>query len=113
MNQQVKEEIAERVNEMHLQLESLKENISQCLTAMHSLSDGRERATSDKLRLAYIEALDSPIAEELSQLPTDNVIAFVAAFAALKLAYSSINAYSTAWDLDVAFARGNKNNVVQ
>jgi hypothetical protein len=115
MNQQEKEQLAKRVHEMHLRLGALKKNISQCLTAMDSLADKQEKATADKLRYAWVQtALDSPIADVLEQLPSDNMIGFVGAFAALNLAYSSINAYATAWKQDcVSEALGNKNDVVQ
>jgi hypothetical protein len=113
MNQHEAEKIAKRVSEMHLQLGSLKEAISQCLTAMHFLSDERERAIADKLVGEYIETLYSPVAEPLSKLPTVNMVAFVGTFAALNLAYSSINAYFTAWESELGSALGNKNNTVQ
>ena len=117
------EKMVERVNDMHLQLELLKENLSQCLIAMHLLSDDHERVVADKLLDAFAQTLDSPIAEVLSELPTDNIVAFVAAFAALNLAYTSINAYSAvrygtristeAWERDLRSGIGNRDAVLQ
>lgn len=92
MDQQKAEQITERLIELTSQLESLNEKIPQCLTNMHFISDEYEKATATKLYDAYRQAFeDSPVAEELSQLPTV-IFATVFALAALKLAYDSIRA---------------------
>ena len=91
MNEQ-EAKIAERVNDMHLQLASLWENIGQCLTPMYGLIDEREKATAAKLFREFALTLRSHVPGVLSQLPNDNI--FAGAFAALTVAYLSICAYS-------------------
>jgi len=107
MNKQESEQLATRVNAMHLQMGALMKNIAECLNVMHPLADAQEGAAADQLRDTWVQALDGPITEVLEQLPTANMLAFVGAFAALRLAHSSIDAYAKAWDRDIASA-GNK-----
>jgi formate dehydrogenase maturation protein FdhE len=112
MNKQESEQLAKKAHAMHLQMRSLRESISQCLTTMDPLADAQEKAAAEQLRVAFVQAIDGPITEVLEQLPTDNMMRFVGAFAALNLAWTSIGAYGDAWDQDLASARANKSNVV-
>jgi hypothetical protein len=113
MTTQEAERLAKRVQAMHSQMLSLRESISQCLTTMDPLADAQEKAAAEQLRVAFVQAIDGPIKEVLGQLPTDNMIRFVGAFAALNLAWTSIGAYRDAFDRDLASAAlARKTNVV-
>jgi hypothetical protein len=112
ITKQESEQLATRVSAMHLQMGALMKNIAECLDVMHPLTDAQENAAADLLRDAWVQAIDGPIKEVLAQLPTANMLAFVGALAALRLAHSSINAYGDAFDRDIASAQANKSNVV-